>query len=322
MKQLILFVTLIIGSFASQAQSVATLRDATAAVTDSVRIVPKFNVGDTRTYLVTNSTCLEGNYKDSTSVEYRFTVESVDDNHYAIYFIANNMKYEMPKGIPEAETRMILDFFCDKGFRFFINRHDLTVDSVSGADLKEPLREYLSKFFGTMMAQETDPTELKQALDEQLTDYFLTERAKELLRAMAATFTDQYGRTYALGGSRWIENYDETDEDVESYIVQDIDDEMDDDDIDLDDDLTDDEDEDDEEMPDFSVQRIHQAFAHINEDGSFFYREQISWDDQMLDDWYEKSEATFDSKGWPTEISSVVNMGETSVSAHWQLISN
>lgn len=317
MKQLILFVTLIIGSFASQAQSVAVPRAVTAVVTDSVRIVPKFSVGDTRTYLVTNSTCLAGNYKDSTSVEYRFTVESVDDDHYAIYFIASNMKYEMPKGIPEAETRMILDFFCDKGFRFFINRHDLTVDSVSGADLKEPLREYLSKFFGTMLAQETDPTELVQALDEQLTDYFLTERAKELLRSLAATFTDQYGRTYALGSSRWIEDYEETVEDVESYdgtVVQDLDDEMD------DDDLADD--EYDEDIPDFSVQRIHQAFAHINEDGSFFYREQISWDDQMLDDWYEKSEATFDSKGWPTEISSVVNMGETSISAHWQQLND
>lgn len=317
MKQLLLFIILTAGLAASQAQSVAVPRDVTVAITDSVRIVPKFNVGDTRTYLVTNTTRLAGDYKDSTSVEYRFTVESVDQDHYAIYFIANNMKYEMPKGIPEAETRMILDFFCDKGFRFFINRYDLTVDSVSGEDLKEPLREYLSKFFGTMLAQEADPTELAQALDEQLTDYFLTERAKELLRSLAATFTDQYGRTYALGGSRWIENYDEAVEDVESNdetVVQDLDDEMD------DDGLTDD--EYDEEIPDFSVQRIHQAFAHINEDGSFFYREQIFWDDQMLDNWYEKSEATFDPKGWPTEILSIVNMGETTVSAHWQLIND
>lgn len=315
MKRLLLFIIMTAALTASQAQTVAVPRDVTAAIGDSVRIVPNFDVGDTRTYLVTNTTRLAGDYKDSTSVEYRFTVESVDDVHYAIYFIANNMKYEMPKGIPEAETRMILDFFCDKGFRFFINRHDLTVDSVSGADLKEPLREYLSKFFGTMLAQETDPTELEQALDEQLTDYFLTERAKELLRSMAATFTDQYGRTYALGGSRWIENYEETVEDVVSCDgtnVQDLDDEMD------DDGLTDD--EYDEDIPDFSVQRIHQAFAHINEDGSFFYQEQIFWDDQMLDNWNEKSEAAFDSKGWPTEISSVVNMGETSVSAHWQLI--
>ena len=315
MKRILLYVAIMFGSLIAQAQPAVEFHDVTAAITDSVRIVPKFNVGDTRTYLVTNTTCLAGAYKDSTSVEYRFTVESVDEDHYAIYFIANNMQYEMPKEIPETETKKILDFFCDKGFRFFINRHDLTVDSVSGADLKEPLREYLSKFFGTMLAQETDPTELEQALDEQLTDYFLTERAKELLRSMAATFTDQYGRTYALGGSRWIENYEETVEDVVSSDgtnVQDLDDEMD------DDGLTDD--EYDEEIPDFSVQRIHQAFAHINEDGSFFYREQIFWDDQMLDNWYEKSEATFDPKGWPTEISSVVNMGETSVSAHWQLI--
>lgn len=320
MKRLLLFIIMTAALTASQAQTVAVPRDVTAAIGDSVRIVPNFDVGDTRTYLVTNTTRLAGDYKDSTSVEYRFTVESVDDVHYAIYFIANNMKYEMPKGIPETETKKILDFFCDKGFRFFINRHDLTVDSVSGADLKEPLREYLSKFFGTMLAQETDPTELEQALDEQLTDYFLTERAKELLRSMAATFTDQYGRTYALGGSRWIENYEETVEDVVSCDgtnVQDLDDEMDDDEMD-DDDLTDD--EYDEDIPDFSVQRIHQAFAHINEDGSFFYQEQIFWDDQMLDNWNEKSEAAFDSKGWPTEISSVVNMGETSVSAHWQLI--
>ena len=315
MKRILLYVAIMFGSLIAQAQPAVEFHDVTAAITDSVRIVPMFNVGDTHTYLVTNTTCLAGAYKDSTSVEYRFTVESVDEDHYAIYFIANNMQYEMPKGIPETETKKILDFFCDKGFRFFINRHDLTVDSVSGADLKEPLREYLSKFFGTMLAQETDPTELEQALDEQLTDYFLTERAKELLRSMAATFTDQYGRTYALGGSRWIENYEETVEDVVSSDgtnVQDLDDEMD------DDGLTDD--EYDEEIPDFSVQRIHQAFAHINEDGSFFYREQIFWDDQMLDNWYEKSEATFNTKGWPTEISSVVNMGETSVSAHWQLI--
>lgn len=303
MKRLLLFIIMTAGLAIVQAQSIAASHDVTASITDSVRIVPKFSVGDTRTYLVTNTTRQAGDFKDSTSVEYRFTVESVDDDHYAIYFIANNMKSEMPQGM-----KMILDIFCNKGCRFYINRHDLTVDSVSGDDLKEPLREYFSKFFGMMQAQYTDSTELEQAVDEQLTDDFLTEAASKVLRALAETFIDQYGRTYALGASRWIENNDETVEDVESSdgtVVQDIDDEM-----------------DDEELFDFSIQIIHQAFAHINEDGTFFYQEQITWDSQLLDNWHEQSEVAFDSKGWTTEISKVVNTGEISNSIHWQLIND
>lgn len=93
--------------------------DAIAQANDSIRIVPNFNVGDSRTYLVTTVNEMKDLYTEVTSVEYRFTVESVDENHYGIYFIAQNMKFEMPKGIPESETRRVLDFFCDKGFTFF-----------------------------------------------------------------------------------------------------------------------------------------------------------------------------------------------------------
>ena len=130
--------------------------DALALVNDSIRIVPYFNESDTRTYLVTTVIQMKDLYTEVTTVEYRFTVELVDEDHYGIYFIANNMNFEMPKGIPESQTRRVLDFFCNKGFRFFLNRHDLSVDSVCGSELKEPLRDYLSKFFNEMLSDEMD----------------------------------------------------------------------------------------------------------------------------------------------------------------------
>ena len=69
--------------------------DALALVNDSIRIVPYFNESDSRTYLVTTVIQMKDLYTEVTTVEYRFTVELVDEDHYGIYFIANNMNFEM-----------------------------------------------------------------------------------------------------------------------------------------------------------------------------------------------------------------------------------
>ena len=161
--------------------------DAIAQANDSIRIVPNFNVGDSRTYLVTTVNEMKDLYTEVTSVEYRFTVESVDENHYGIYFIAQNMKFEMPKGIPESETRRVLDFFCDKGFTFFFNRHELSVDSVCGSELKEPLRDYFSKFFTEMLSHEMDSSEIALQIEKELTDEVLNETARQLMQKMVSS---------------------------------------------------------------------------------------------------------------------------------------
>ena len=132
--------------------------------------------------------------------------------------------------------------------------------------------------------------------------------ASKLFEGIIQTWADQYGRTYAMGGSRWIE----TDEDLEITEVEDIDA-----DIQVEETIIE---EESEEMTDFSVQKVHQALAHINEDGTFFYQEKVSWESFLLDNWFEHQEASFDANGWPIEIKSTTTMGDTSVSVHWQLI--
>jgi hypothetical protein len=131
--------------------------------------------------------------------------------------------------------------------------------------------------------------------------------ASDLLSEIIKTWADQYGRTYAMGCSRWIE----TDEDLETIEVEDIDAANEDEEL---------PEGEDEEVPDLSSKTVHQAFAHINEDGTFFYRERISYESVILEGWFELQEASFDANGWPIEITSAITMGESTISIHWQLI--
>ena len=179
------------------------------------------------------------------------------------------------------------------------------MDSIDCSNLVKPLKEFLIKVSsGINQALDEDSTQL--FIDNEL-DSGINEMAKKLLEETIQTWADQYGRTYAMGGSRWIE----TDEDFETIEVEDIDA------TNEDEELPEGEDED---MPDLSSKEVHQAFAHINEDGTFFYREKISWESVMLDNWFEVQEASFDANGWPIEITSTITMGETNISIHWQLI--
>ena len=316
--------------------------DALALVNDSIRIVPYFNESDSRTYLVTTVIQMKDLYTEVTSVEYRFTVESVDEDHYGIYFIANNMQFEMPKGIPESQTRRVLDFFCNKGFSFFLNRHDLSVDSVCGSELKEPLRDYFSTFFTEMLSHEMDSTEIAQRIDKELTDVMMNETARQLMQKMVSSLTDQYGRTLPLGEAQWTEideegtiadpmvidtvgvdmsavedwelNQDETtgDETWES--------DGEDDDLNADDW----ENHDHDYGPlDFAIHRIHRTFTSRSDDGSIEYRETISYDvpaEDAPNGWLEQQQAKFDSQGWPTEIIHSTLMGDYSTEVYWQLI--
>ena len=116
MKRLLLYVAAIMfGSFIAQAQPAVELHDVTAAITDSVRIVPNFSLGDTRTYLATFTNHYNDQFDESNSAEYRFTVESVDQDHYGIFFYLDKMQYEMPENIPTTQAKMLLDMFQDKG---------------------------------------------------------------------------------------------------------------------------------------------------------------------------------------------------------------
>ena len=245
--------------------------DALALVNDSIRIVPYFNESDSRTYLVTTVIQMKDLYTEVTTVEYRFTVELVDEDHYGIYFIANNMNFEMPKGIPESQTRRVLDFFCNKGFRLFLNRHDLSVDSVCGSELKEP-------------------SEIAQQLDKELTDEMMNETARQLMQKMVSTLTDQYGRTLPLGDAQWTE-IDEVDtiadpmvidtvevdmsavEDWELNQDEDTEDEMWETDGEDDDVSADDWEKHDHDYGplDFSIHRIHKTSTRQSNDGSIEY---------------------------------------------------
>ena len=314
MKQLLLLVALLIGSLAVQAQSAVESHDVTAAVTDSVRIVPNFNVGDSRTYLVSIVNRFGEQYEEISSVKYHFTVESIDNDHIGMYFIADEMKYEMPQEILTVEAKMILDFFSNKGFRFSLNRHDLTVDSISASELKEPFKDYLSQFYWQLATQftDSDQAEIEKHIKEVITDDFLNERMTELLKSMISTFTDQYGYILPLGDGQWIEDvvdempiadpietdslvFDECAPDFLSYADGDdgeaIVDEHATDDASVDDsDVepgTNDSDEDlsawdyldrEEGLPDFKLQKIHKTTTTRRDDGSIQYTETVIWD--------------------------------------------
>ena len=302
MKRILLYVAIMFGSLIAQAQPAVEFHDVTAAITDSVRIVPNFSLGDTRSYRATVKTVMARS--DSSSVDYHMKVESVDSDHYGMFLILDNFVYDQSY-YPDSEQ--LVEFFGTEGFHFFFNRHSLKVDSIDCSNLVKPLKQYLIKLSAELESHLDLPFEDTLSQIENDRNNGLYRMASDLLSAIIKTWADQYGRTYAMGCSRWIE----TDEDLEITEVEDID--------------TDIQDEylvegEGEEMLDLSSKEIHQAFAHINEDGTFFYKETISWESFMLDNWSEHHEASFDANGWPIEITSTITMGETSISIHWQLI--
>ena len=203
------------------------------------------------------------------------------------------------------DSEQLVAFFGSEGFHFFFNRHSLKVDSIDCSNLEKPLKEYLIKVSsGIQQALDEDSTQL--FIDNEL-NIAISEMANKLFEDAIKTWADQYGRTYAMGGSRWIE----TDEELENIEVENIDAGIQDEDL---------AEVEDEEIPDLSSKKVHQAFAHINEDGTFFYRERISYESVILEGWFELQEASFDANGWPIEITSAITMGETTISIHWQLI--
>ena len=293
MKEFLLFAAILIGSLAVQAQPAVEFHDVTAAITDSVRIVPNFSLGDTRSYRATVKT--EMARSDSSSVDYHMKVESVDQDHYGMFLTLDNFAYDK---LYYPDSEQLVAFFGAEGFHFFFNRHSLKVDSIDYSNLVKPLKEFLIKVSsGINQALDGDTTQL--LIDNEL-DSGINDMAKKVLEEAMQTWADQYGRTYAMGDSRWIE----IDEDFENIEVEDID-------------ATNEDEElpegEDEEIPDLSSKKVHQ-------DGTFFYRERISWESVMLGNWFEVQEASFDANGWPIEITSTITMGETNISVHWQLI--
>ena len=302
MKRFILYVAIMFGSFIAQAQPAVESHDVTAGITDSVRIVPNFSLGDSRSYRATVKTVMARS--DSSSVDYHMKVESVDSDHYGMFLTLDNFVYDQSY-YPDSEQ--LVEFFGTEGFHFYLNRHSLKVDSIDCSNLVMPLKEYLIKLSAEFESHLDLPFEDTLSQIENDRNNGLYRMASDLLSEIIKTWADQYGRTYAMGCSRWIE----TDEDLETIEVEDID--------------TDIQDEyqvegEDEEMPDLSSKEIHQAFAHINEDGTFFFKEKISCESFVLDNWFEHQEASFDANGWPIEITSTITMGDTSISIHWQLI--
>ena len=302
MKRFILYVAIMFGSLIAQAQPAVEFHDATAAITDSVRIVPNFSLGDCRSYRATVKTVMARS--DSSSVDYHMRVESVDRDYYSMFLTLDNFVYDQSY-YPDSEQ--LVEFFGNEGFHFYFNRLSLKVDSIDCSNLVKPLKQYLIKLSAELESHLDLPFEDTLSQIENDRNNGLYRMASDLLSAIIKTWADQYGRTYAMGCSRWIE----TDEDLEITEVEDID--------------TDIQDEylvegEGEEMLDLSSKEIHQAFAHINEDGTFFYKEKISWESFVLDNWFEHHEASFDANGWPIEITSTITMGDTSISVHWQLI--
>ena len=318
MKKILLFAALIIGSLMAQAQSASTLRDVTAALGDSICIMPKFAKGDTRTYHVTAKTQV-GEYKnDSTSMDYHLTVESVDPDYYALYLTINNYNYDGNlSGFPDASQ--LVNFFAKEGIRFHYNRQSLKVDSLDSSRLVNPLIGFLTNMdnelnhiFNMDSVQQFVEREFHNGIDDI---------AAEMLEEIIKPWVDQYGRTYALGDSHWTESesFDDEEDDPMAMDADTVEVVMDSDDIwqgkndnavvvDC------------EELPDFSMQMVHQAFADRGDDGSINYREKITWNNPFVDNWCEEREASFDAKGWPIEISHTITMGESSISTHWQLI--
>ena len=218
MKRFILYVAIMFGSLIAQAQPAVEFHDVTAAITDSVRIVPNFSLGDTRSYLVTSTNRYNDQFDESHSAEYRFTVESVDQDYYGIFFFLDKMQYEMPENIPTTQAKMLLDMFHDKGFRFLINRNDLTVDSIFYTEFLDPFKVYLTTAFREMFADKMEPEQMEREIEEGLNDDFLKRTVTELMQAMITPFTEQYGRTLPLGEGQWIE--DVVDEDT--IVVDDL----------------------------------------------------------------------------------------------------
>ena len=302
MKRILLYLAIMFGSLIAQAQPAVEFHDVTAAITDSVRIVPNFSLGDSRSYRATVKTVMARS--DSSSVDYHMKVESVDSDHYGMFLTLDNFVYDQSY-YPDSEQ--LVEFFGNEGFHFYFNRHSLKVDSIDCSNLVKPLKQYLIKLSAELESHLDLPFEDTLSQIENDRNNGLYRMASDLLSAIIKTWADQYGRTYAMGDSRWIE----TDEDLEITEVEDTD--------------TDIQDEylvegEGEEMLDLSSKEIHQAFAHINEDGTFFYKEKISWESFVLDNWFEHHEASFDANGWPIEITSTITMGDTSISIHWQLI--
>ena len=317
MKKILLFAALIIGSLVAQAQSASTLRDVTAALGDSICIMPKFAKGDTRIYHVTSKTQVDEYKNDSTSMDYHLTVESVDPNYYGLYLTINNFNSDGDLfGFPDASQ--LVNFFAKEGIRFRFNRHSLKVDSLDSSRLVNPLLGFLTDMdnelnhiFNMDSVQQFVEREFHSRIDDI---------AAELLEELIKPLVDQYGRTYALGESQWTES--ESDDGYEDGPMS-----MDADTVEVvmdSDDIWQEEDDKDvvveEELPDFSIQMVHQAFADSGDDGSINYREKITWNNPIVDNWCEEREASFDAKGWPIEISYTITMGESSISTHWQLI--
>ena len=304
MKRLLLYVAAIMfGSFIAQTQPAVELHDVTAAITDSVRIVPKFALGDTRSYRATIKTVMEGSSSDFLSMDYHMKVESVDRDHYGMFLTLDNIVCDQSDYL---NMEQLLGLFVTEGVHFYFNRDSLKVDSIDCSNLVKPLTELLIKASGGIdQAPDEDSTQLLN--DDGLDDRFINGMASKLFEGIIQTWADQYGRTYAMGGSRWIE----TDEELENIEVENIDAGIQDEDL---------AEVEDEEIPDLSSKKVHQAFAHINEDGTFFYRERISYESVILEGWFELQEASFDANGWPIEITSAITMGETTISIHWQLI--
>ena len=300
MKRLLLYVAAIMfGSFIAQAQPAVELHDVTAAITDSVRIVPNFAMGDMRSYRATIKTVMEGSSSDFLSMDYHMKVESVDRDHYGMFLTLDNIVCDQSDYL---NMEQLLELFGTEGVHFYFNRDSMKVDSIDCSNLVKPLTELLIKVSsGIDQAPDEDSTQLLN--DDGLDDRFINGMASKLFEGIIQTWADQYGRTYAMGDSRWIE----TDEDLENTEVEDIDTDIQDENVVV-------------EEFEVSVQWVHQAFAHINEDGTFFYRDTISWESLMLDNWSEHKEASFDAKGWPVEINNTTTMGDATTTIHWQLI--
>lgn len=341
MKQILLYVATMLGSLIAQAQPAVEFHDVTAAITDSVRIVPNFSLGDTRTYLATFTNHYNDQFDESNSAEYRFTVESVDQDHYGIFFYLDKMQYEMPENIPTTQAKMLLDMFQDKGFRFSINRKDLTVDSIFYNEFLDPFKVYLTTAFREMFANKMEPEQMEREIEEGLNGDFLKRTVTELMQAVISPFTEPYGRTLPLGDGQWIE--DVVDEDsivVDDIELPDVVEETEHDstsevvDTDL---LAEDEEVDDtevvncatdefntdEELPDDSFQKIHYSTATRGEDGSIQYTETVIWDIPTYGDdpgWQERYSATLDAQGWPIEITRIIVMMGLTQEVYWQLI--
>ena len=214
MKRLLLYVAAIMfGSFIAQAQPAVELHDVTAAITDSVRIVPNFSLGDTRSYRATVKTVMARS--DSSSVDYHMKVESVDSDHYGMFLTLDNIVCDQSDYL---NMEQLLGLFVTEGVHFYFNRDSLKVDSIDCSNLVKPLTELLIKVSsGIDQAPDEDSTQLLN--DDGLDDRFINGMASKLFEGIIQTWADQYGRTYAMGDSRWIE----TDEDLENTEVEDID---------------------------------------------------------------------------------------------------